>query len=88
MNIRPGERAPNLDPAIRQGWEQAQVNVTDGQMTYEGPDTDLLGFAYRLGSIGQVYHFNAAGLQLLGDLWGISVFNSPGFLGPGALPIQ
>jgi hypothetical protein len=77
--------APDTNPTIRDGLEQAQVDVTDGESTFEGPNTDLLGFAYRQTPPA---HFNAAGLLLLGDLWGIYVFNSPGFLAPGLLPTQ
>jgi hypothetical protein len=80
---------PSVAPATRLGLEQAQIDVTDGVMTYEGPNTDLLGYAYRQAlPVDPGYHFNEVGLNLLGDLWGIYVFNSPGFLGPGYLPSQ
>jgi hypothetical protein len=72
----------------RAQFEQAQANVTDGVMTFGGPNTDLIGIPYRITSTGDGLpeHFNVQGLELLGSEWGIEIFNTKNFLGTGYLP--
>ncbi len=77
---------PGNDTALQAALRQAQINVTDGFATFQGPDTDLLGFEYRLSPPELPVHFNAKELMLLGDFWAIYLFNTPGFLAPGFLP--
>jgi hypothetical protein len=70
--------------------EQAQANVTDGVLTFVGPNTDQIGLQYRIISTGDDLpeHFNAQGLIILGTEWGADLFNTPDFFGPGFLPAQ
>jgi hypothetical protein len=70
----------------RVGLELAQAAVVDYIVTFPGPNTDLIGLPYRYYFDGVPVHFNADGLELLGGLWGLNVFNLPGFLAPGFLP--
>ncbi|WP_435011716.1 sialate O-acetylesterase [Tundrisphaera lichenicola] len=77
--------------SLRMALRQAQANVVDGELTFGGPNTDLLGFPYRKASPlnpAIFPHFNSQGVLLLGSLWGISIFNTPGFLDQGALPVR
>ncbi len=81
--------APGNDPPLQAALRQAQAGVTDGVLTFLGPDTDILGFEFRQSPpAGNTGHFNAEGIVLLGEYWGIDVFNTPGFLAPGFLPAQ
>jgi Carbohydrate esterase, sialic acid-specific acetylesterase len=75
---------------LRNQLEQAQANVTNGVLTFLGPNTDQIGLQYRITSTGDDLpeHFNAQGLILLGTDWGIGVYNTPRFLGTGYLPAQ
>lgn len=77
---------PAANPALQRPIWRAQANVCDGVLTFPGPDTDSLGPGYRQSPPGLAVHFNAAGVQLLGSYWGIHVYNTPRFLGPGYLP--
>ncbi|WP_435011465.1 sialate O-acetylesterase [Tundrisphaera lichenicola] len=78
---------PGTDPSYQPLLEQAQANVVDESATFTGPDTDRLGYEYRQSPPnGFPYHFNVEGVRRLGDLWGIYIYNWPGFLAPGELP--
>ena len=70
---------------LRYGLEQAQIAVTDNVLTFPGPNTDLIPLPYRIYLDALPVHFNATGLTVLGGWWGVYVYNTPGFVGPGYL---
>ena len=73
------------NPSQKQSIRAAQASVADYRLTFPGPDADSIGLAYRNPSSYGPLHFNAAGVVLLGNYWGIHVANISGFLAPGAL---
>ena len=70
---------------LRFGLEQAQAGVVDNVLTFAGPNTDLIPVPYRIFVTGGPLHFNATGLTVLGGWWGVSVYNTPGFMASGFL---
>ncbi len=74
------------NPSRRASIEKAQGSVIDNLLTFPGPNADSVGLAYRQPSIYGPLHFNAAGVLLMGNYWGIYVANVPGFLSQGELP--
>jgi hypothetical protein len=75
----------NANPTQKQAIRAAQGAVVDNLLTFPGPDADSIGLAYRNESSYGPLHFDAPGVVLLGNYWGIYVYNIPGFLAPGAL---
>ncbi len=75
----------NLNLPEKIAIEEAQAAVVDFELTFPGPNADLIGDPFRLYVDGVPVHFDAAGLVLLGGYWGIYVANLPGFLASGYL---